>query len=374
MIDISLFKYAEDLTNDLEIILIIKGFNQLAITEKIIARKGDRSHGLTAIDNAALRKYSSGVIARLALSSSSITEQHLDSAIWRVDCLEPFDADICNSTFAFATGSEVQIGREMSDVRIIKYDWMSFIHTVEFSEDCSNILISSAGFDTIIECNLETGEAIWEWNAWDHGFNQSATEMKFITRRPKEASVFAKQYGENNVLYVRNPADLPAEGIATSLSPVRINGASYGMNNTILATCYHRPELFLIYRDGSFKTVDLELKHPHSFQQVRFNGKGRYWVTDSGHGRILILNDDFTIIESLDFTNLSADEMKRKTFGEWIQTSSLLHLVDRDISISVDTLRSGLHIVDITNKQRKFIKYPQDWTVQTVIPLMKDAS
>lgn len=368
VVDISQFSYVPDLVNGLEVILIIKGFDQLAIVEKIIARKGDRRQGLTAANNVSERRYSQGIIARVVLPSTILTEEHLSSAIWHLDCVEPFDVDVYDRNVACSTGSEVRIRRDNREIRTIKSDWMSFIHSVEFSEDGENILIAAAGFDTIFECRVETGDVVWEWNAWDHGFNQSATGMTFITRLPRQASVFADQHGQNNVLYVRNPNEWPPEGIPTPSSPVRLNGASYG-DGIVLTTCYHRPELFLISRDGSFRTVTLGLRNPHSFQKIQFRGQGRYWVTDSGSGRILILDDDFQTIESLDFTSLDAEERKRAKFGEWLQTSSIMQTGNHDVVMSVDALRCGLHIVDVTSSQRRFIGYPPNWTVQRVIPV-----
>jgi hypothetical protein len=372
MLNVLDFSYADDLLNRLEVLLIIKGFHQLAIVAKIIARKGNRSLGLTVADDASMRMYSLGVIAQLTLPLTSFEEQDLSSAIWRVDCAEPFDADVCNAKLAFSTGSEVRLVSPTQEVQTIRSDWMSFVHTLEFSEDCKRILIVSAGFDTIIKCEVETGEVLWEWNAWDHGFNQSAMEMKFVTRLAEQAALFAERYGQGDVLYVTNPNQWPPEGIPTPMSPVRLNGASYGEADTILATCYHRPELFIIDRDGSFRTINHELKHPHSFRRILLGGKERYCVTDSGRGRILILDDDFNITELLDFTTLDAEEKKRKEFGEWIQTASLINIAGNDVFISVDALRSGLHILDFTNRRRRFISYPLKWTVQTVIPLTFD--
>src|SRR4051794_34462349 len=109
--DVAALAYDEDLARALEVLLVVKGFHQLSIVEKIIARRGDRSQGLTPLENVAARQYSQGVVARLSLGASALTPRDLAAAPWRVDCVEPFDVALHGGDLALTAGSEVRISR-----------------------------------------------------------------------------------------------------------------------------------------------------------------------------------------------------------------------------------------------------------------------
>ena len=57
---LSTFTFDPALGAELHVFVTIKGFNQLAIVQKIMERKGEKSLGLTANDNASQRRYSTG--------------------------------------------------------------------------------------------------------------------------------------------------------------------------------------------------------------------------------------------------------------------------------------------------------------------------
>ena len=57
--------------------------------------------------------------------------------------------------------------------RFCQSPWLNQGHTVEFSADGKRLLVGSAGFDAVFEFDTATGEVVWEWFAWDHGFDRS---------------------------------------------------------------------------------------------------------------------------------------------------------------------------------------------------------
>ncbi len=359
-LDVSTFAEDAELGTDLDAFLVVKGFNQLAIVAKIIERKGNKAYGLTSITDVTARRYSEGLVAHTSLSLDSFDDRSLAS---RLECTEPFEVAMDTNRLAvtagfrfllfdLASGGSQEFGNE----------WMSYLHTIEFSADGERMLVASTGLDTVLEVELSTGEVGWEWNAWDHGFNFVALTSSYLTRDRDQAATLAAEYPGAEIRLIENPLDLPREGIATHHSPMNLNGSHYGRADEILVTGYHRPEVFVIGRDGSHREYDLGLANPHSFRPHRSG----YMVADTGAGRLLLLDDRFEIDTIVDFSGLAADPGKKEGFGEWLQTASPLG--DDGLFTAVDALRDGVHIVDVAGRRRRFIPNPPQWTIQAVMP------
>jgi hypothetical protein len=357
-IDISSFDQDEQLGADHQVFVAIKGFNQLAIVAKIIERKGVKAYGLTATTNVANRRYSSGVIALTKLDRDSFGDHTLGTTL---DCIEPYEIDVRGDSMAATSGYrfilfDLAAGRS----REFTNDWMSYLHTIEFSAGGDRILTAATGLDTILEVDLDSGDILWEWNAWDHGIQHVTLTGSYLTRDPADADRLAAENPEAEIRLIDDPSKLPREGLATHHSPMNLNGTHYGRNGQILATGYHRPELFVIERDGSHERFDLGLVNPHSFRPHA----GGYMVASTGAGQLLLLDDGFKLATTVDFSQLPADEEKKAGFGEWIQTVTPL---GDQLFAAVDALRDGVHIFDLESRRRRFITNPPEWTIQAVI-------
>lgn len=359
-LDLAAFEEDAMLGVDLDAFLVVKGFNQAAIVAKIIERKGNKAFGLTSITDVTERRYSDGLVAHASLGVDSLEEASLKN---RLECTEPFEVDLHRDLLAVTKGFRFMVF-DLEAGRTKEYggDWMSYLHTIEFSPDGEHILIASTGLDTVLEIELDTGDVAWEWNAWDHGFNFVALTNSYLTRDPAQADLLIASNADADVRLIEDPLELPREGIATHHSPMNLNGAHYGHADEILVTGYHRPELFEIGRDGSRKEYDLGLANPHSF---RPHDSG-YMVADTGAGRLLLLDSDFEVDTIVDFSGLPADADKKVGFGEWLQTVSPLD--GSGLFAAVDALRDGVHIVDVPGRRRRFISNPPQWTIQAVIP------
>ena len=62
---------------------------------------------------------------------------------------------------------------DTGEVRFCHNPWLNQAHTVEFSADGKKLLVGSAGFDAVFEFDTASGEVVWQWFAWDHGFDRS---------------------------------------------------------------------------------------------------------------------------------------------------------------------------------------------------------
>ena len=88
-------------------------------------------------------------------------------------------------------------------------------------------------------------------------------------------------------------------------------------------------------------------------------------VANTGAGQLLLLNDAFEVVRKISVATLPADETKKRGFGEWIQTASVLD-AQRGYFAAVDALRDGIHLIDLPNRRRRFIANPPHWTIQTL--------
>ena len=366
-IDISKFEINNILCNTVDVCLILKGFNQDKITNKIIQRNGNRSFGLSYLDNPVERKYSSGLVFKLKLNQDSIDYKDIEKSKSKLTCIEPFDISLTNNLIAIASGNSILLTDDNLNVlKNISNSWTSFLHSVQFNNDQDKILITSAGFDLVQEIDIQSGETIWEWNSWDAGFSRSHLDNKIITRDINKLEYLHTIFNDADIIAIRDIEKYPKEGIPTQISPTRINGAYYD-NENILISFYHREELLSINKDYQFTFINLFLLHPHFFKPFTFENKKHYFVTDSGRGRVLMLDQFFNVISVYNFATIESNIDIKVKFGEWLQTSNAT-VINSEIHFFVsDALRSGIHIINISTKQRRFIKIPNNWTLQAVV-------
>jgi hypothetical protein len=121
----------------------------------------------------AARPYVLGIVAAFPLAFDRF-EWSLVEAKWAFSVVEPYGVDACRSKMALATAQSVQlIDIDSGEARLCRNLWLNQGHTVEFSPDGKKLLVGSSGFDAVFEFDTESGEVVWEWFAWDHGFDES---------------------------------------------------------------------------------------------------------------------------------------------------------------------------------------------------------
>lgn len=362
---LSEFSVDSSLASTFNACVTIKGFNQLAIVQKIIERKGKKNLGLTSVDDVKKRSYSNGKILVTDLARSKLDEAMLFESNTVIDCIEPYHVAINEASLAYTDGYRFQkIDLQSGNTQAFTNEWMAYLHTVDFSADGRRMLLVSTGFDTIQEVELDSGELCWEWNGWDHGFTYSSQTETHFVRTVEHAAQIKRTEPTANVIIVDEPTNFPKEGLPTQATPLNLNGVFYGHDGQIIATAYHHPEIFIIDRSGDARLIDLGLSHPHSFRPVTIAGNPGYMVANTGEGFFLLLDEQFEIVKKIDTSTLPADDAKKQGFGEWMQTVSLVD--EQGIFASVDALRDGIHLIDIVNRRRRFIANPPHWTIQTV--------
>lgn len=359
------------LGREASVFITIKGFNQQAIVRKIIERKGKKTLGLTAADDTSKRRYSTGRIVFTSLGMDVLDDEQL-AGFGGIECVEPYHLTVQGSRVAYTSGDRFHLlGSE--GVQEYTNPWMAYLHTVDFSADGERMLIVSTGFDTVQEVDLVSGGVLWEWNAWDHGYTYAERiDTHFVRSAEHAARLEAdrpKQPGGlPSTVSIVDPALLPREGLATQQTPLNMNGVFYDHDGRVLATGYHRPELFVIDADGSHTTTDLGLLHPHSFRPLRTAWHRGYQVANTGRGQLILVDEDRSASRIVDLSGLPADAEMKAGFGEWLQTVAPLD-PEAGLFLAVDALRSGIHVLDVIGGRRRFIPNPENWTLQTVAPI-----
>lgn len=363
--DVSEYVVDSELGRDASVFITIKGFNQQAIVRKIIERKGRKTLGLTAVDDASKRRYSTGQVVFTRLDMDELDDEQL-ARFDGIECVEPYHLSERGAQVAYTAGDRFQlIGPE--GTRHYSNSWMAYLHTVDFSADGSRMLAVSTGFDTVQEIDLASGQVTWEWNAWDHGYTYAERIDTHFVRDAEQAEALRVADPDSTVTVV-DPAEWPREGLATQQTPLNMNGVFYNHDGRVLATGYHRPELFVIEADGSHTATNLDLAHPHSFRSLRSTFHQGYMVANTGRGQLILIGEDMSPTRVVDVSGLPADDEKRNGFGEWMQTVAPLD-ADQGLFLAVDALRSGIHVLDVARRRRRFIPNPENWTLQTAAPI-----
>jgi hypothetical protein len=367
--DLLSYKPDHSVGDGLHVFLMVKGFNQKDIVAKIIERQGQRAYGLTAAHDPADRRYGVGHIVGTYLDAPAFNAATIADSEHTVTCLEPFSVAFRGACIACTNGSEVQIINIYTGAQLpLSHPWLAFAHTLEYSADGERLLVSSAGFDTLLEFGVGTGEVTWEWNAWDHGVTEVSLDGSHMTRSPRRAAELRD--AGSSVTLVEHPGLWPAEGIPTHRAPGRLNGAAYDGDSRMLITFYHRPELAVVGRGGELMSIDHGLVHPHGFILGCQHGSD-YIVTNSGAGELIGLDATFGIVRTLSFGNMPADPLKARVFGEWIQSVTVLDY-EHEIVAAVDALRNGVHIIDLRKRRRRFVSNPPEWHLHAVIRIPED--
>ncbi len=164
-VDINGFECDDSFYPLIDLVLTIKGFDLQAIRERYVESRKNRSGKAGSVER---REVGLGGIVSLSLSKGQVVN---DRVIKKIN--EPRAIDLSSSGELLAIGAENRVYLiDNSGVRKIDDPWFSYIHTVDLSEDLQHILVSSSGYECLVEFDLTTLKKSFEWFAWENGFNK----------------------------------------------------------------------------------------------------------------------------------------------------------------------------------------------------------
>jgi hypothetical protein len=304
----------------------------------------------------AARPYVLGLVAAFSLAHDRF-DWSLAESQWAFSMVEPYGVDAWGNKMALATAQSVRlIDMDTDEDRLCHNPWLNQGHTVEFSPDGKKLLVGSAGFDAVFEFDTASGEVIWEWFAWDHGFDRSKLGHYVIRSEARRKALAAKGH---EVLLVEDPAKYPF-GLPTRQKPAHLNSACYDSHGGILVTLFHQGAGYIVDRHtGEARQVISGLINPHKLSRRK---RGGYFISDTRRGKLIFLDEKYRPQYEISFGGTPGIE-RSPQLSEYLQNTTELR---EDLFACIDIHRSSLWLIDVKHRRYRGIKFPVEWSVHDV--------
>lgn len=376
--DITTYTIDETLGADAEITILVKWLNQTYHDENLRAmasKEWDDVAGIAKKNSWRHRnQYYDGLIVDTNLSADYFDVQ---SAERSREVLQPTGVSIARSGLtAYACADEIQLSPAgLPDVitKRLRNEMFARLHSVEFSQDDTRILTASSSLDLVHELNQE-GEITWTFDPWEvTPYNRNKLGQKFLRKSPGSCDSdvlhnpsleeLKSESAANATCVLDDPMRYNGLGLSTNLTPVFLNTASYGHQDTLLLTSFHRGEAWIVDRHGeSVSVVSDGMKSPHGLHRDSY--LDGYMVTDTGNEKLNYISDNFEQQHTLDFSGL--DERKSGLHeSRWLQ---YVTNIGNDLYCAVIAPRQKITIFDPVRKVRRDIPFDKEWGVQMVVP------
>jgi hypothetical protein len=351
------YKYDPSLAHHEEVIFTIKTTLQLEKNEhqaELMKRPN-----LGVFGREAARPYVLGIVAAFPLACDRF-DWSLAEAKWAFSAAEPYATDVSRNKMALATAESVQlINVDTGEARLCHNPWLNQGHTVEFSSDGTKLLVGSSGFDAVFEFDTSSGEVVWEWFAWDHGFDRSKLGHYVVRSAARQRELAALGH---EVLLVDEPEKYQF-GIPTRQKPAHLNSAHYDSHGRILITLFHQGAGYVIDRNmDEAREVISGLSNPHKLARRK---RGGYFISDTKGGKLIFLDEKYRpeYVIALEGTPGVA---RSPQLSEFLQNTTELR---EDLFGCIDIHRSSLWLIDVKRRRYRGIKFPTEWSVHDVASL-----
>jgi len=351
------YKYDSELARDQEIVMTIKTTLQLEKNqhqEEYMRRATPQVFGREIA-----RPYLLGIVAAFSLAHDRF-DWTLSECSWAFSAIEPYGIDAWGNKMALATANCVQLIDLHTGHGILCNDsWLNQAHTVEFSADGKRLLVSAAGFDAVLEFDTTNGKLLWEWFAWDHGFDQS--KMGHYLVRSAERYRTLTSMG-HEVLLIDDPAKHKF-GIPTRHKPAHLNSAYYGSNGKILITLFHQGAGYVVDRStGEARQIISGLLVPHKLARSQ---NGGYFISDTRKGRLIFLDDQYRPCHEISLSGMPG-VARSPQLSEFLQNATELN---ENLFACIDIHRSSLWLIDVKGRRYRGVKFPIHWSVHDIASL-----
>lgn len=379
------FRKVEGLGKDVLVALVIKGENSPELLSRragLFTSENKRSEGLYE----PVRKL--GPEAPICLTKA----QHLASSehrLWEMSGTESRDI-IFRGDMAVLVMAQNIIVVDLTakkEIKRIQSPKFKLMHTVTFHPDPDKpniVLVSSSGVDRILEVDINTEEIVYEWFAWDHGFNKNHLGMTLVEKgKPLpvlsdntlvlSTEEYIEKFGGKSVADLAPGTEICIVvdslggdvnlGLETVFHTVHPNWSGYSIDGTkILSTFLLTGQAVEIdIATGDTRVIADGLSKPHGL--VPF--QGGYLISSSRQGFVLHINQNYEVLAQYDFSDLPFDNGDNFP-SNWIQYSDT---IDGDELIAtVDSRRATFFIWNPATKEYSTYPYDPKWLVQSILP------
>jgi hypothetical protein len=310
----------------------------------------------------AARPYVLGIVAVFSLAYDRF-DWSLAEAKWAFSAVEPYGVDASRNKMALATAESVQlINTDTGEARLCHNPWLNQGHTVEFSPDGKKLLVGSSGFDAVFEFDTTSGGIVWEWFAWDHGFDRSKLGH-YVVRSAARCRALAAMGHE--VLLVGDPEKYPF-GIPTRQKPAHLNSACYDSDGRILVTLFHQGAGYVVDRNtGEAQEVISGLSNPHKLSRRK---RGGYFISDTKGGKLIFFDEKYRPDYEISLAG-TPGVARSPDLSEFLQNTTELR---EDLFACIDIHRSSLWLIDVKRRRYRGIKFPVEWSVHDIATLGRE--
>jgi hypothetical protein len=354
------YTYDPSLARREEIILTIKTTLQIDKNHRHEERM--KRPNAEVFGRAASRPYVLGMVAAFSLDHDRL-DWNLAESKWAFSAVEPYGLAAWGDKMALATANCVRlINMDTGKARSCQNPWLNQGHTVEFSADGKRLLVGSAGFDAVFEFDTESGDVVWEWFAWDHGFDRSKLGHYVVRSAARRRPLAALGH---EVLLVDDPAKYEF-GIAVRQRPAHLNSACYDSDGKILVTLFHQGAAYIVDRNTSeAKEVISGLSTPHKLSKRKGGG---YFISDTRKGKLIFLDEKYRPTYEIAVAGTPGVE-RSPQLSEYLQNTTELR---EGLFASIDIHRSSLWLIDVKCRRYRGIKFPVEWAVHDVASLKRE--
>ena len=351
------YRYDPSLARDEEVALTVKTTMQLEKNDSQathMQRPNPEVYG-----RAASRPYALGIVTAFSLAHGRF-DWNLAQVKWAFSAVEPYGIATSGNKMALAGANYVRlIDIDTGQGRFCQHPWLNQAHTVEFSADGKRLLVGSSGFDAVFEFDTASGEVVWQWFAWDHGFDRSKLGHYVFrsTARSRELEAAGHE-----VLLVDDPAKYEF-GLPTRQKPAHLNSACYDSDGKILVTSFHQGAGYVVDRNtGEAKEVISGLFNPHKLSRRK---RGGYFITDTRRGKLIFLDERYRLNYEIALAG-TPGIARSPHLSEYLQNTTELR---EDLFASIDIHRSSIWLIDVRRRRYRGIKFPVEWSVHDVASL-----
>jgi hypothetical protein len=351
------YKYDPGLARREEVVVTVKTTLQLEKNQR--QEEYMKRPNAEVFGREAARPYLLGIVAAFSLAHDRFDWTLADSK-WAFSAVEPYGVDAKQNMMALATANYVRlIDMDTGEARSCQNPWLNQAHTVEFSADGKRLLVGSAGFDAVFEFDTASGEVVWQWFAWDHGFDRSKLGHYVVRSAAKFRTLAAMGH---EVMLVDDPAKYKF-GIPTRQKPAHLNSACYDSDGKILVTLFHQGAGYVVDRNtGEAQEIISGLVVPHKLSKRKSGG---YFISDTRRGKLIFLDEKYRPNYEIALAG-TPGVARSPHLSEFLQNTTELR---EDLFACIDIHRSSLWLIDVKRRRYRGIKLPVEWSVHDVASL-----
>jgi hypothetical protein len=354
------YKYDPGLGRHEDVMLTVKTTLQLEKND----RQAEHMNRTSAevFGREAARPYVLGLVAAFSLTHDRL-DWSLTQSKWAFSVVEPYGVNVWGNKMALATAQSVRlIDMDTDEAILCHHPWLNQGHTVEFSADGKKLLVGSSGFDAVFEFDTASGEVLWQWFAWDHGFDRSQLGHYIVRSEAKRKALAVMGH---KVLLVEDPEKYPF-GIPTRQKPAHLNSACYDSEGRILVTLFHQGAGYVVDRKtGEAQEVISGLINPHKLSRRKCGG---YFISDTRRGKLIFIDENYQPMSEVALAGTPGIE-RSPQLSEYLQNSTELR---DDLFACIDIHRNSLWLIDVKRRRYRGIKFPVEWSVHDVASLGRE--